>query len=266
MLLSLTVIEGATMSKPSILLFINQKGGIGKTTTLRETGIYLASMGKKILFADSDPQGNLTKSLVEEGGKGLYDALEHEDIHLTEVRDNLFLLKADKRLSAFADRLASEYDAYTRLKNFLTNEEFNNFDYIFIDIPPGFGVLTINGLAATDDIIIPMAPTMYAMHGANDIMETINKARKQLNPNLNILGVVLICVDERPTIIKQIVDEIHDSFGGAVFETTMSRSVKIEEVIASKIGLIELEEEHKLKDEARLIGQELLERLEVRNG
>ena len=254
------------MSKPSKNLFINQKGGIGKTTTLRETGIYLSSIGKKVLFVDSDPQGNLTKSLVEEGGKGLHDALESEDIELTKVRDNLFLLKADKRLSAFADRLASAYDAYTRLDKFLDREEFNNFDYIFIDIPPGFGVLTINGLAATDNIIIPMAPTMYGMHGANDIVETINKAKKQLNPNLNILGVILICVDDRPVIIKQIISEINGAFGHTVFKGYLSRSVKVEEAIASKTGLIEIEERHKIKDEVIKIGEELLLRLEALNG
>ncbi len=252
--------------KPSKNLFINQKGGIGKTTTLRETGFYLSSVGKRVLFVDSDPQGNLSKSVADEGGKGLYDALENDDIELTMVRDNLFLLKADKRLSAFADRLASEYDAYTKLDKFLDREEFNSFDYIFIDIPPGFGVLTINGLAATDNIIIPMAPTMYGMHGANDVMETINKARRQLNPNLRILGVVLICVDHRPVIIKQIIDEINNSFGESVFKNSLSRSIKIEEVIASRIGLIEIEDNHKIKEEIEGIGSEFLSRLEAIDG
>lgn len=254
------------MSSPSINLFINQKGGIGKTTTLREIGFYLASKDKMVLYIDSDPQGNLTKSLVEGEGKGLYDALEDEDINFTFVRDNLFLLRGDKRLSALADRLASEYDAYTRLKNYLEKEDFQCFDFIFIDIPPGFGVLTINGLAAAHNVIIPIAPTMYGMHGANDIIETIDKAKKQLNPRLEILGVVLDCVDSRPVIIKQIVEEIMKAFGTIVFYTPLSRSIKVEEVIASRIGLIELEEDHKIKDEVQAIGEEFLLRIEAANG
>ncbi len=251
--------------KPSIILCINQKGGIGKTTTERETGFYLASKGKKVLLVDSDPQGNLTKSLIEDVGCGLYDALEDDILHITKVRENLSLLSADKRLSAFADRLTSEYDAYTRFKTFFKKEEFNDFDYIFIDIPPGFGVLTINALSIADYIMIPLTPSIYGMHGSNDIMETIDKARKQLNPDLKILGVVLICVDERPVIIKEIIEEIVKSFGKRVFNAYLSRSIKIEEVIASRIGLIELDEEHKLKEEAIKIGEELLERLEAQN-
>jgi len=252
--------------KPSRNMFINQKGGIGKTTTLRETGFYLSSIGKKVLFVDCDPQGNLSKSLVSDGGRGLYDALEDEVIQFSHVRENLYLLSADKRLSALADRLTSEYDAYTRLDKFLDKEEFLDFDFIFIDIPPGFGVLTINGLAATDNIIIPIAPTMYGMHGANDIMETIDKARKQLNPDIKILGVVLDCVDHRPVIIKQIIEEITNSFGSIVFKGSISRSIKIEEVIASRIGLIELEEDHKIKEEVKAIGEEFLKRIEALNG
>ena len=113
--------------------------------------------------------------------------------------------------------------------------------------------------------MIPLTPSIYGMHGSNDIMATIDKARKQLNPDLKILGVVLICVDERPTIIKEIIEEIIKSFGKRVFNAYLSRSIKIEEVIASRIGLIELDEDHKLKEEAIKIGEELLKRLEAHN-
>jgi len=252
--------------KPSINLFINQKGGVGKTTLLREIGIYLSSVGKKVLFTDCDPQGNLTKSLVETVGSGLYDALEDGVISITAVRDNLFLLSADKRLAAFAKRISSEFDAYSRVSELLTKDEFQDFDYIFLDIPPGLGTLTVNGLAATDNIIIPMSPSMYSMHGANDLIETIDKARKQLNTGLNILGVIINCFDSRPIIMNQISDEIKGAFGSTVFDTPLSRSIVIEEVIASKIGIVELEESHKMKDEIKAIGEEFLKRIEALNG
>lgn len=254
------------MSKPSINLFINQKGGVGKTTLLREIGFYISTVGKKVLFVDSDPQGNLTKSILEHVTLGLYDALEDGIICFREIRENLSLLAADKRLAAFAKRVTTEYDAYSRLAELLTKKEFQDFDYIFIDIPPGLETLTINGLAATHNIIIPMTPSMYSMHGANDLVETIDKAKKQLNRGLNILGVIINCFDKRPTIMKQIALEINGSFGHTVFTTPLSRSIVIEEVIASRTGIIEISENHKIKEEIIKIGEEFLLRIEALNG
>lgn len=252
--------------KPSINLFINQKGGVGKTTLLREIGIYSSTVSKKVLFVDCDPQGNLTKSLIKEEKSGLYDALEDNYINIQRVKDNLFLLSADKRLAAFAKRIATEFDAYSKLGELLKKEEFNTFDLIFLDIPPGLDTLTVNGLAATHNIIIPMSPSMYSMHGANDLVETIDKARKQLNPGLNILGVIINCFDSRPIIMNQISNEIKESFGSTVFETYLSRSIIIEEIIAYRIGIVELTEPHKIKDEVIKIGEEFLLRIEALNG
>jgi chromosome partitioning protein len=252
--------------KPSKTLFINQKGGVGKTTLLREIGFYLSSVNKKVLFIDCDPQGNLTKSLIEEVGCGLYDALEDDIICITPVRDNLFILTADTRLSAYSKRITGDLDAYNKIPELLKDEKFNKFDFIFLDIPPGLGALTVNGLVATENIIIPMSPSMYSMHGANDLIETIDKAKKQLNPNLNILGVVINCFDKRPVIMNQISDEIKTGFGSTVFNTPLSRSIKIEEVIATRTGLIELDGTHKIKDEIKKIGLEYLRRIEALNG
>ena len=252
--------------KPSKTLFINQKGGVGKTTLLREIGFYLSSVDKRVLFVDCDPQGNLTKSILKHVTLGLYDALEDGIICFRDIRKNLLLLAADKRLASFAKRVTTEYDAYSRLSELLTRDEFQGFDYIFLDIPPGLGTLTVNGLAATDNIIIPMSPSMYSMHGANDLIETIDKAKKQLNTGLNILGVIINCFDSRPIIMQQISEEIKVAFGNTVFNTPLSRSIVIEEVIASKIGIVELTENHKMKDEIKAIGEEFLSRIEALNG
>lgn len=252
--------------KPSKNLFINQKGGVGKTTLLREIGFYLSTKDKKVLLVDCDPQGNLSKSLVEERSCGLYDALEDNIVCIIPVRDNLSILTADTRLAAYSKRITGEFDAYSRVAELLTKEEFKDFDFIFLDIPPGLETLTVNGLVATENIIIPMSPSMYSMHGANDLIETIDKARKQLNPNLNILGVVINCFDSRPIIMNQISDEIKTSFGNKVFNTPLSRSIVIEEVIASRIGIVEIEENHKMKGEIKAIGEEFLSRIEALNG
>jgi len=252
--------------KPSKTLFINQKGGVGKTTLLREISFYISQKGNKVLLIDCDPQGNLTKSLIKIPGTGLYDALEDNIIDITTIRDNLFLLQGDKRLASYSKRITGDLDSYSKIPELLTKEEFQDFDFIFLDIPPGLGTLTINGLVATDNIIIPMSLSMYSMHGANDLIETIDKARKQLNPNLKILGVVINCFDSRPVIMKQISEEIKSGFASSVFTTPLSRSIKIEEVIALRAGIVELPNNHKVKSEIMDIGEEFLKRIEANNG
>ena len=252
--------------KPSKNLFINQKGGVGKTTLLREIGFYLSYRDHKVLFVDCDPQGNLTKSLIEVVSSGLYDALEDNDISITTVRDNLFLLSADKRLSAYSKRITGEIDAYSKISELINRKEFETFDFIFLDIPPGLGTLTINGLTATTNVIIPMSPSVYSMHGANDLVETINKMSKQLNPDINLLGVIINCFDSRPIITNQIADEIKKGFTKTLFDTYFSRSIVIEEAIAARKGIIELPDNHKLKEEIVKIGEEFLSRIEALNG
>ncbi|MBA7591218.1 Chromosome partitioning protein ParA [subsurface metagenome] len=251
---------------PIRIIFSNQKGGVGKTTLCRELGIYISSLGHQILLVDCDPQGNLTKSLVEETPTGLYEALEGDGIKPVGLGPSLSILAGDFRLSLLEKRLVAEIDCYSRLKDLFLRPQFQEYEYIFLDTPPSLGVLTVNALTAADHLLIPMNPSLYSMQGTNDLMATIAKVKKTLNPALTLLGVIINSFDSIPVITRQIKQEIKESFGDKVFHTALSKSIKLEESIASKTGVIF----HKRLDKSRArlevcaLGDELLSRLDGR--
>jgi chromosome partitioning protein len=253
-----------------IIIFPNQKGGCGKTTTTRELALFTATLGKKVCIIDSDPQGNLTKSLVSEDDiiSGLYEALDNQTYELIPVNGNLRLLAGDKRLAVLEKSLIGEMDAFTRLKDLLAEELFAGFDYIFIDTPPSLGILTGNGLVAATHFVIPMSPALYTLQGTNDLMDTVSKVRRNLNPDLKLLGVIINAYDSKPVITRQITEEIRESFGDIVFATHLSKTIKIEEAIAQKIGVTELRrlDRSRAREEVAAIGNELLRRLGDGNG
>lgn len=257
------------MNRP-VIIFSNQKGGVGKTTTARELSLYTATLGHKVLIIDTDPQGNLSKSLVNEDAitSGLFEALRNEPYDLLKANANVRLLAGDKRLAGLEKSLIGEMDAFTRLKELLENGTFSEFDYIFIDSPPSLGILTGNGLAASTHFVIPMSPALYTLQGTNDLMDTITKVRRTLNPELKLLGVIINAYDAKPVITRQIKDEITEGFGDIVFGTHLSKTIKIEEAIAQKIGVTELKrlDKSRARDEVTAIGNELLERLGVDDG
>jgi len=259
---------------PRIVIFSNQKGGVGKTTLTRELGIYVASLGFKLLFVDCDPQGNLSKSLSEEEDRGLFEALQVGQVILRSQGEGISLLGGDFRLSLLERTLIGEIDAYTRLRDLLATEAFSGFDFIFLDTPPSLGVLTVNALTAARHLIIPMNPSLYSMQGTNDLLRTISKVKANLNPQLSLLGVIINAYDSIPVISRQIRVEIEASFGEKVFATVLSKSIKLEEAIALKKGVIHHRrlDRSRVREEVRLLGDELLARLgvpvlqEVRHG
>ena len=244
-----------------IIANANQKGGVGKTTITRETGIFIARTGKKTLLVDIDPQGNLTKSLMDEPDTGLYEALCGNDYEVQEVMPDLFLLAGSIKLAGLEKALIGEIDAYTRLKELLADVLFNDFDYIMFDCPPSLGVLTVNALTAADCFLIPMNPALYSLQGTNDLMQTVSKVRNNLNKDLALLGVVINAFDSIPVITRQIREEIETVFGSKVFKTALSKSIKIEEAIAERSGVVSLKK-GKVKDEIELISRELIQRVE----
>ncbi|MGA2141352.1 MAG: ParA family protein [Brevinematales bacterium] len=248
-----------------IIVSCNQKGGVGKTTTTRELGIYLSEKNYRVLLIDSDPQGNLSKSLVDEPGFGLYEALTGGDYEPEDVKLNLSLLSGGVKLAGLERSLIGELDAFTRLKDLLkggaSGELFQTYDFILIDSPPSLGVLTGNALTASDWLIIPMNPSLYSMQGTNDLMATFSKVRKNFNPDLQLLGVIVNAFDSVPSITKQIHAEIREAFGKKVFTSVLSKSIKIEEAIASKTGVTV--KNSKIAGEVRAIGEELLSRLNL---
>ena len=249
---------------PRTIIFSNQKGGVGKTTLTRELGVYVSSLGFKVLFADCDPQGNLTKSLVEEEYGGLYEALTDHDIRPIELDDRLCLLCGDYRLALLEKSLIGEIDAYTRLKELFADPLFERFQYIFLDTPPSLGLLTVNALASARYLVIPMNPSLYSMQGTNDLLRTVSKVRGNLNPELSLLGVIINVYDSIPVISRQIREEILTAFGEKVFAAVLSKSIKLEEAIAMKRGVIYHTrlERSRAKTEVSLLGDELLTRLD----
>jgi chromosome partitioning protein len=247
------------------VIFSNQKGGVGKTTLTRELGIYVSSLGHGVLLVDADPQGNLTKSLVEKAEGGLYNALIGEGLRPLLLDEKLSLLAGDFRLALLEKSLIGEIDAYSRLRDLLNDESLASFDLIFIDTPPSLGVLTINALAASSHLVVPMNPSLYSMQGTNDLLRTVSKVRSNLNPALSLLGVIINAFDSVPTITRQIRAEIEGSFGDKVFSTVLSKSIRIEEAIATRKGVIYHAHlgSSPVADEVKALGDELLSRLEA---
>lgn len=245
-----------------IISISNQKGGVGKTTASFQLSVYLAGTGRKTLLIDTDPQGNLSKTLTDSDvqAPGLYEALTGADYEIPEIMPGLYLLSGSIRLAALEKSLAGEMDAYVRLRELLSEEIFQEFDYILIDTPPSLGILTVNALTASKYILAPMNPAIYSLQGTNDLIATIAKVRKNLNGDLAILGVIINAYDAHPVITRQIRGEIIESFGGLVFGTALSRSVKVEEALAARRGLVA--GESKVGDEVKLIGDELIARVE----
>jgi len=243
------------------VIFTNQKGGVGKTTLTRELGIALAEREYSVLLIDSDPQGNLTKSLFDYEGPGLYEAFENEKVEFLFGRKNLTLLSGDSRLAALEKRYLGDVDAYLKLKTLYESKTFNDFDVILIDSPPSLSVMTLNGLAVADYFIIPLRPALYSLQGTNDLLASVAKVKKSLNSGLELLGVILNEYNSLPVISRQIRDEIVEGFGDKVFSTVVSRTVKIEEAIASRSGVID--EKTKVAEEIQNLTTELLRRLDL---
>jgi chromosome partitioning protein len=248
---------------PRIVIFSNQKGGVGKTTLTRELGIYLSSLDHRVLLVDCDPQGNLTKSILEGTDGGLYDTLTSDGLPPLKVDERLSLYAGDFRLALLEKSLIGEIDAYNRLRALLADPGLADFDYVFLDTPPSLGVLTVNALTAAQHLVIPMNPSLYSMQGTNDLLRTVSKVRSNLNPSLSLLGVIINAYDSVPVITRQIRDEIQASFGEKVFAAVLSKSIRIEEAIATRQGVIHHKHlgASRAREEVHALGDELLRRL-----
>jgi chromosome partitioning protein len=168
-------------------------------------------------------------------------------------------------LSLLEKRLLGEIDAYERLRDLLDTEEFSVYDFILLDTPPSLGILTINALGAADHLVIPMSPSLYSMQGTNDLMASVAKVRKGLNPALNLLGVIINAYDSVPVITREIREEIRENFAEKLFTYHLSRSIRVEEVIIRGEGLAQQKgrEYAKAREEILAITKELLNRIEA---
>jgi chromosome partitioning protein len=213
----------------------NQKGGVGKTTTVVNLAAYLAASGKKILLIDLDPQGNATSGLGinrSEIQKCIYNALIEEvklsDILKKTAIDNLSLAPATTALAGAEVELIAALSRETRLKSIIDSIK-DQYDYILIDCPPSLSILTINALTAAQKVLIPIQCEYYALEGISRLVETIELIRKRLNPKLEIKGILLTMFDQRTVISQQVANEVRNHFKDRVFNTVIPRNVRLSE-------------------------------------
>jgi chromosome partitioning protein len=223
-----------------IVAIANQKGGVGKTTTAINLAAGLALRGKPTLLIDLDPQGNSSMSFLDitQIGRSVYDALAEQAVPMTEVIQrtgltNLSLAPARIALAKLESKLVGEIDSHYRLKDRL-EPVLGNFRHIVIDCPPTLGLLTVNALVASTHLLIPIQSSYFALEGTDDLLETIEKVRARPNPNLRILGVLITMHDKRTALARDIRGQIQKVFGGKVFKTVITKSVRLEESPAYK--------------------------------
>ncbi|MDD3996763.1 MAG: ParA family protein [Sphaerochaetaceae bacterium] len=215
------------------IIFANQKGGVGKTTSVVNLGAYLAQMGKKVLLLDLDSQGNMTSAVSGDSRKpGAYEVIigkctAREAYQTTPVK-NLYAIGGNINLAGLNVELVNELAREFFLKNALDSVD-NEWDYIIADCPPSLGLVTINAMCWAQHVIIPMQCEYFAMEGLNLLMRTIGNVKKQLNPHLEVLGIVFTMYTTRTRLANDVVDDVSTYFSEQVFNTRIPRNVRLSE-------------------------------------
>lgn len=222
-------------STASVLAVVNQKGGVGKSTTAVNVAACLGELGARVLLLDLDPQGNATSGFGlnrTQREHCVYDALL-EDMPLegliepVEIK-GVFVVPATIQLAGAEIELVSAMSRETRLKNVLA-PVLSDFDFVLIDCPPSLGLLTVNALTACDGLLIPIQCEYYALEGLSKLLDSIRLVRTHLNPGLEVFGVVMTMFDARTKLSAQVVDEVRDFFDDKVFRTMVPRTVRLSE-------------------------------------
>ena len=219
--------------KQTIIAVINQKGGVGKTTTAVNVAAQLASGKSPVLLVDLDPQGNATSGLgIDKQPKSgtSYDVLfgrtSLDQAVQPTNREGLYILPANSELAAAEVELVSQPNREFVLKQALQN---GAYDYVIIDCPPALGLLTINALTAAHSLMIPVQAEYYALEGLGQLLDTVQRVRQGINPQLDLLGVLLTMYDKRTSLSEQVQDELCKHFGAKLFKTVIPRNVRLAE-------------------------------------
>jgi chromosome partitioning protein len=220
---------------PRVIAVANQKGGVGKTTTTINVGACLAEMGLRTLIIDLDPQGNASTGLgIENRGleTSMYHVLMHDVplencVEPTDVR-NLFVAPASLDLAGAEIELVPAFSRETRLRRAI-EAVLGDYDYVLIDCPPTLGLLTVNGLAAAQEVLVPIQTEYYALEGLGQLLRNVDLVKKNLNPTLEVSTIVCVMYDARTKLSDQVVHEVRDHFGDKVVKAVVPRSVRLSE-------------------------------------
>lgn len=219
----------------SAVAIVNQKGGVGKSTTAINLAAFLVNQGERVLVVDLDPQGNATSGLgVNVGDDGcMYDVLLEgkplEDVALETEVEGLFVAPSTINLVGAEVELVSALAREFKLKKALNNLPQGMYDRILLDCPPSLDLLTLNALTAANEVLIPIQCEYYALEGLTQLMRSIRMVRQELNPDLEVGGVLLTMFDPRTNLSRQVAEEVRSFFGERVFKTIIPRNVRLSE-------------------------------------
>ena len=220
---------------PRILAVANQKGGVGKTTTTVNMGAALADMGLRVLLVDLDPQGNASTGLgIENRGleRSMYHVMLHDEplenvVEPTDVR-NLFVAPASLDLAGAEIELVPAFSREQRLKRAI-EAVIDDYDYVLIDCPPSLGLLTVNGLSAAREVLVPIQCEYYALEGLGQLLRNVDLVKRNLNPELEVSTILCVMYDARTKLSDQVVTEVREHFGEKVLRSVIPRTVRLSE-------------------------------------
>lgn len=248
-----------------VIAVVNQKGGVGKTTTSVNLAVYLATLGKFVLLVDLDPQANATSGLGISHSKlekGIYEVLggthAFKDVVLNTEQTGLRVAPATASLAGAGVELVSVENRESRLHHGL-DEVRGAYDYIIIDCPPSLGLLTVNALVAADKVLIPVQAEYYALEGLGQLVSTINLVKENIKPELEILGAVLTMFDKRNKLSEEVMSELYKYFPNKIFRSVIPRTVRLAEAPSYGKSILHYDKDGKGARAYERLARELIE-------